>query len=537
MATATDLHLSPTPDACSALPGFRFLESLGCDRLGEVWTVLTPQKQLRAVKFLYGFVRHQIPESAARLADFRHPGLLTVEQVADDRGRLVLVTELADMTLRGRFEMERSQGALGIPRAELLPYLRSAAEALDYLTRECDTRHLGLSPRNLVLRKRQLLVADFGLVELLGAPPRHTLAELNPRYAAPELCDNRPHRHSDQYSLALIYHEMLTGVSALKNRFSSRVPGHRLLPEPNLDYLPAADRRAIARALSPDPNGRFPSCVEMVWALEAEEYGPSQDHASGSRLVPWPPPQAEAAIPVEDVVQRMVLTAAQRSVIREVQGLRFRIDDQGVLWHSCGAWLPAEVGWRKLEAFLSRWKAEEIQVEGQSVLFQLHFQSDRRKRLFSWGAPVFEVKVQFGKVVNRRTEVAVTIRPLGKRGDQSRQSLEELAPLLLTDLHTYLLAEPERRIQERFDFRYQLRVAPSQHPQHDQALECWGKDISPTGIGLYLPEKPAGSPVYIYQVADTEDACLPIPAAVTRVRPTEDGWYEVGARFLLGDRP
>ena len=45
-------------------------------------------------------------------------------------------------------------------------------------------------------------VADFGLVPLLWLPARRSMAQINPRYAAPELFTWHVHRSADQYSLA-----------------------------------------------------------------------------------------------------------------------------------------------------------------------------------------------------------------------------------------------------------------------------------------------------------------------------------------------
>src|SRR5262249_45452534 len=98
----------------------------------------------------------------------------------------------------------------------------------------------------------------------------------------------------DQYSLALIFAEMLTGMyPRLKGTAGKpgyyRRPGHgdartnsqrrpdvgpgksamRGQVKVDLDLLPAADRPAIARALSDDPSERYPSCVALIEAPRA----------------------------------------------------------------------------------------------------------------------------------------------------------------------------------------------------------------------------------------------------------------------------
>src|SRR5262249_35835022 len=166
----------------------------------------------------------------------------------------------------------------GIPRAELLGYLRTCAEASDALYREHSVQHLGLNPRNLLVREHgELQIADFGLAQLFWLPARQAIAQRNSRYAAPELFDQHVSRTCDQYSLALIWCELLTGVHPLRGRA-------KLDPaRPNLGRLPEAERGVIARALDLDPHQRWPSCTERVRAWEASS-------ASGESAAPANPP-------------------------------------------------------------------------------------------------------------------------------------------------------------------------------------------------------------------------------------------------------
>src|SRR5204863_909212 len=103
----------------------------------------------------------------------------------------------------------RARGGSGIPRAELLGYLRTAAEALDALGQQTQLAHLGLNPRNLLLSQGRLRLADFGLIPLVCLPTGRPAAQLNASYAAPELAEAKLSLSADQYSLALIYVELL----------------------------------------------------------------------------------------------------------------------------------------------------------------------------------------------------------------------------------------------------------------------------------------------------------------------------------------
>ncbi len=134
-----------------------------------------------------------------------------LQAVRVSAGQTVLLSDPWEATLLDRFRECRAQGLPGVPRAELLDHLRHAAQALATLQRGHHIQHLNLSPANLLLRPQGLQLEGFGLAQLLWLPVRVPLAHLHIDYAARELHDGRLSPHCDQYSLALIFAEMLLG--------------------------------------------------------------------------------------------------------------------------------------------------------------------------------------------------------------------------------------------------------------------------------------------------------------------------------------
>src|SRR5262249_43790523 len=131
-------------------------------------------------------------------------------------------------------------------------------------------------------------VADFGQVRLLGGLS-NTAPGVTPVYATPEAFDGRVSRHSDQYSLAVVYQEMLTGHRPFPGTTMMQLAAQHIGCQPMLAPLPTGDRTVIARALAKVPEHRFPSCLKLVEALLAV---PRSD--SLPRTLPSLPPAAPA---------------------------------------------------------------------------------------------------------------------------------------------------------------------------------------------------------------------------------------------------
>ena len=266
---------APSADDAYQLPGHTRGRCLSQGPLGIFWKLTDAQG--RDKRGLWPLQADLAPQTLDLLRGCHHPALPKVEVLWDLSGRLVLVTDQPKRTLRHRYEDCRSAGVPGVPRQELLGYLATAAEALDSLARSSRFSHLNLNPSTLLLEGDKVLLGDFGLTSLLGVPGEVALAEINGRYAAPELYENQATATSDQYSLAIIYAEMLSGVRVRARSSAPRTrarSGHRVettsnLANPvNLDLVPAFDRPALAKALNTDPKKRFATCTELVTALE-----------------------------------------------------------------------------------------------------------------------------------------------------------------------------------------------------------------------------------------------------------------------------
>ncbi len=158
------------------LPGYRLLEPIGTGGFGEVWKCVAPGGIHKAIKFVYGNLNAldgddaravQEMKALERVKQVRHPFVLSIEQIQDVGGELVIVMELADKNLHECLVEYQQAGRPGIPRDILLGFLDDAAVGLDHLIEKHNLQHLDVKPRNLFLVADRVKVADFGLVKHL----------------------------------------------------------------------------------------------------------------------------------------------------------------------------------------------------------------------------------------------------------------------------------------------------------------------------------------------------------------------------------
>ena len=181
--------------------------------------------------------------------------------------------ELADCTLLDRRAEAASKGLPGIPRDELLEWLRQAAEGIDHLHAK-GVQHRDIKARNLLLVGGCVKVADFGLARVLSHTVTGHTGSLTLAFAAPEFFGGRTARQSDQYSLAVTYCQLRGGRLPFEGTPAQVVAGHLHKP-PDLSMLPTEERPAVARALAKRPQNRWPGCREFVTALRDGHRSPA----------------------------------------------------------------------------------------------------------------------------------------------------------------------------------------------------------------------------------------------------------------------
>lgn len=251
--------------------GYQLQDRIGAGGYGEVWSAIAPGGLLKAVKIVYGYHDEKRAQAELKALDrvkkVRHPFLLSLERIEVFDSQLIVVSELADKSMAELFNEYVEKGEPGIPRDGLVRSMRSIADALDYLSDEHGLQHLDIKPENLLMVGGHVKVADFGLIKDLHDASQSLMSGMTPAYAAPELFDGRPGAKSDQYSLAIVYQEMLTGIRPFPGQTPAQLAAQHVHGKPNLRPLPQSDQPIIAKALAKDPDARFESCRVMAEEL------------------------------------------------------------------------------------------------------------------------------------------------------------------------------------------------------------------------------------------------------------------------------
>ncbi|MFO0956821.1 MAG: bifunctional serine/threonine-protein kinase/formylglycine-generating enzyme family protein [Isosphaeraceae bacterium] len=195
---------------------------------------------------------------AKLLAKANHPHIVQVYDSGHLGDRPYLVMEYVPEDLRAQLRPGRPM-AIGQARAILGPI----AGALSLL-HSLGIVHRDLKPENVLMAGPiSPKVADFGIAALVGelrGNPRGGRGLGTPGYVAPEQQYNLPtDERADQYSLAAIAYEMLTGELPL---------GTLRLPSSLRPSLGPEVDRALLRALQEDPDDRFASIDEFSKALD-----------------------------------------------------------------------------------------------------------------------------------------------------------------------------------------------------------------------------------------------------------------------------
>jgi serine/threonine protein kinase/Flp pilus assembly protein TadD len=210
---------------------------------------------------------------AARL---NHPHIVPLHDSGEWNGLLYYVMPFIEgPTLR---DYIAQKGRIGVD--EVVRLITQVASALDYAHR-VGIVHRDIKPENIMIHEGEALVTDFGIARALDSAGAANLTQTGiaigtPAYVSPEqgAGESELDGRSDQYSLACVAYEMLTGgppfaasspQAVIAKRFTHMPPSVQTTV-PDIDSGVAA---AVSRALSLEKNDRFETASDFSKALSS----------------------------------------------------------------------------------------------------------------------------------------------------------------------------------------------------------------------------------------------------------------------------
>ena len=259
-------------------PGYRLSQFLGKGGWGSVWKATNPTGKDCALKFLpcdHQPIAFQEIRALQAIRSLQHPHLISIEQIWSMPSYLVIAMELAEGSLLDLLDVYYQEFNRPIMPEHLCFYLRQAATAIDFLnTRQhlvndqrVAFRHCDVKPSNLLLMGKNVKLADFSLAVQATAPMCNHRKVGTVNYCAAEVFQGWLSDRSDQYSLAVTYFHLRCGRLPFPDP-PRTLPSDYVRPAPDLSALEPPERAIIARAMSPVPQDRYRTCMELIQNLE-----------------------------------------------------------------------------------------------------------------------------------------------------------------------------------------------------------------------------------------------------------------------------
>ncbi len=242
-------------------------------------------------------VMRRFQQEAKTAAKLDHPNIIPIYRVESEGGLNYFVMKyIAGTSLEAVLEQKQPLSTEYTQRV-----LWEAACALGH-AHQRSVVHRDVKPANIMFdHDGRVMLTDFGISKALQAASGFTATGMiigTPHYMAPEQAKGQTvDGRADQYSLAVVGYRMITGELPF-----SGDSVHTILYKHIFEEAPRAKTRradapeflsaAISRALSKEPDHRYPTMEEFATAIWPEQPVAAPTKGKGARPQPHPRPVA-----------------------------------------------------------------------------------------------------------------------------------------------------------------------------------------------------------------------------------------------------
>lgn len=216
-------------------------------------------------------------QEARLIARLSHPHIIRVFDFdVADMIPFLIMDYAPGGTLRQRHP-KGTQVALDI----IIEYVKQIADGLQY-AHEQKLVHRDIKPENMLIDQHgAIVISDFGVASVAHSTESQTIVELAGTlpYIAPEQLQGLPRPASDQYALAVVVYEWISGERPFQGTFAEIVSQHLVkVPPPLYRRVPGVTRaieNVIFKAMSKEPHERFETIQGFARELELAYQGES----------------------------------------------------------------------------------------------------------------------------------------------------------------------------------------------------------------------------------------------------------------------
>ncbi|MCA9951649.1 MAG: protein kinase, partial [Anaerolineales bacterium] len=257
---------------------YQFIDKIGAGGMGTVYSAWDREIEREvALKWLPAYFSadqafvERFKREARVIARLEHPHIVPIYDVGEYEGRPFIIMRL----LNGGTLRER----LARPEFNLLAFIGAMEDVADALTaaHRRNIVHRDIKPGNILFDESgSAFLSDFGIAKVLDAATQLTGSGLigTPAYMSPEqFVGHGIDGRSDQYSLAVVVFETLTGKLPFKGNTAQMMYKHLNAAPPEIDLeenpVPAGLNQVLQKGLAKEPENRYPTVKGFVAALRA----------------------------------------------------------------------------------------------------------------------------------------------------------------------------------------------------------------------------------------------------------------------------